>query len=212
MQKKGKLINVTAALCLLVVISCSPTNINAVWKDPQYQGGKLKNILVIGGSTEQTIRRLFEDEFTARFKTQGTNAIQSYRIFPSEKDLDKDSIESKSSELGIDAILIMRLVNTKIEKDYNPAPNYYYRNTYFYDWPNRYSRFYTQGSHARYYDDRLGYSEYEVANVETSIYDSQTGKMIWSAQSKTVLGGSRELEISSLIDVVMKSLSENQLL
>ena len=63
-----------------------------------------------------------------------------------------------------------------------------------------------------YYDDRLYYSEYEVANVETSIYDSQTGKMIWSAQSKMVLGGSRELEISSLIDVVMRSLSENQLL
>ena len=116
--------------------------------------------------------------------------------------------------MGIDGILIMRLVDTKTEKNYNPAPNsFYYRNTYFYDWPNRYSRVGPGGGlSAYYYDDRLLASEYEVANVETSIYDSQTGKMIWSAQSKTVLGGSRDLEISSLIDVVMKSLADNQLL
>ena len=41
MKKKGKLISVTAALCLSVVASCSLTNLNAVWMDPQYQGGKL---------------------------------------------------------------------------------------------------------------------------------------------------------------------------
>ena len=213
MQKKGKLIRVIAALCLLVAASCSLTNLNAVWKDPQYQGGKLKNVLVIGGSTNQVIRRIFEDEFTARLKTRGTNALPSYNIFPSAKTLDKDTIDSKSQDLGVDAILITRVVDTKVKRELTPQPyNVYYRGTYFYDWPNRYSRFYSRSYPGRYYDERSHYSEYEVVNVETNLYDVQTGKLIWSGMLNTLIGGSNELEITSLVEVIMKSFSENQLI
>ena len=213
MRKKGNLISATVAFCLLVAASCSLTNLNAVWKDPQYQGGKLKNVLVIGGSTNQVVRRIFEDEFTARFKSRGTNAIPSYTIFPSEKTLDKDTIESKSRDLGIDAMLIARVVDTKTKRELTPAPsNFYYRDTYFYDWPNRYSRFYAGPFSAGPYNNRLYYSEYEVVNIETTIYDTQTGKLIWSALSYTVLGGSTALEVSSVAEVIMKNLTENQLI
>jgi len=213
MRKKGKLISAVAALCLLAAASCSLTNLNAVWMDPQYQGGKLKNVLVVGGSTNQVVRRIFEDEFTARLKTRGTHAIPSYSIFPSEKTLDKDAIESKSRDLGIDAMLIARVVDTKTKRELTPTPsNYYYRDTYFYDWPNRYSRFYSGSISARYYDDRRYYSEYEVVNLETNIYETQSGKLIWSALSDTVVGGSSGLEVSSVIEVIMKKLSENQLI
>ena len=213
MRKKGKLISITAALCLSVVASCALTNLNAVWMDPQYQGGKLKNVLVIGGSTNQVVRRIFEDEFTARLKTRGTDAIPSYSIFPSENTLDKDVIESKSRELGIDSMLIARVIDTKTKRELTPTPyNNYYRNTYFYDWPNRYSRFYSGSVSARYYDDRRYYSEYEVVNLETNLYDTQTGKLIWSALSDTVIGGPSDLEVSSIVEVIMKKLSENQLI
>ena len=213
MKKKGKLISVSAAICLSVVASCSLTNLNAVWMDPQYQGGKLKNVLVIGGSTNQVVRRIFEDEFTARLKTRGTNAIPSYSIFPSENTLDKDTIESKSRDLGIDSMLITKVVDTKTKREITPAPyNVYYRDTYFYNWPNRSSRFYSGNNPGRYHNDRRYYSEYEVVNLETNIYETQTGKLIWSALSDTVVGGSNELEISSIVEVIMKNLSENQLI
>jgi hypothetical protein len=213
MQKKRRLISVTAAVCLIFAASCSLTNLNAVWKDPQYQGGKLKNVLVIGGSTNQVVRRIFEDEFTARLKTRGTDAIPSYSIFPSEETLDKDAIESKSRDLGIDSMLITKVVDTKTKREITPAPyNVYYRDTYFYNWPNRSSRFYSGNNPGRYHNDRLYYSEYEVVNLETNIYETQTGKLIWSALSDTVVGGSNELEISSIVEVIMKKLSENQLI
>ena len=213
MQKKGIFIRVTAAVCLIFAASCSLTNLNAVWKDPQYQGGKLKNVLVIAGSTNQVVRRIFEDEFTARLKIRGTNAIPSYSIFPDEKSLEKDIIESKSRDLGIDSMLIARVVDRKTKREITPARySNYYRDTYFYDWPNRYSRFYSGPYPRRYDDQRSHYSEYEVVNLETNIYDTQTGKLIWSMLSDTAVGGSSELEISSIIEVIMKSLSENQLI
>jgi hypothetical protein len=168
---------------------------------------------VIGGSTNQVVRRIFEDEFTARFKTRGTNAIPSYRIFPDENSLDKDAIDAKSQDLGIDALLIARVVDRKIKRELTPAPySNYYQGTYFYDWPNRYSRYYSGPYPLRYDDERPRLSEYEVVNLETNIYDTRTGKLIWSALSNTIVGGSSKLEISSIIDTIMKSLSENQLI
>jgi len=213
MQKKGIFIRVTAAVCLIFAASCSLTNLNAVWKDPQYQGGKLKNVLVVGGSTNQVIRRIFEDEFTARLKTHGTNAIPSYNIFPSEKTLEKDTIDAKSQELGIDSLLIARVVDTKTKRELTPTRySNYYRGTYFYNWPNRYSRFYSGPYPRRYEDEGSYFSEYEVVNIETNLYDTQTGELIWSGLSNTIVGGSSELEVSSIIEVIMKSLSENQLI
>ncbi|UCD77931.1 MAG: hypothetical protein JSW26_21350 [Desulfobacterales bacterium] len=213
MRKKRKLINAAVAFCLLVAASCSLTNLNAVWKDPQYQGGKLKNVLVICESTNQVVRRIFEDEFTARFKSRGTNAIPSYTIFPSEKTLNKDTIESKSRDLGIDSMLVARIVDTKTKREVTPAPStYYYRDIYFYDWPNPYSPFYSSSLPGRFYNDRLYYREYEVVNLDTGIYETQTGRLIWSALSDTVVGGSTELEISSVVETIMKNLAENQLI
>jgi len=213
MRKNGKLIGVAAALGLLVLASCSLTNLNAVWKDPQYQGGKLKNVLVIGASKNEVVRRILEDEFSARFKSRGTNAIASYTVFPSQNTLDKDTIESKSRALGLDAMLIAKVVDTKTKQELTSASSgYYYRDTYFYDWPNRYSRFYSGPYPGRFYNDRLYYSEYEVVNLETTIYDTQTGKMIWSARSDTVLGGSSELEVNSVVATIMKNLAENNLI
>jgi hypothetical protein len=212
-KQKENIISVAVAVCLIFAASCSLTNLNAVWKDPQYQGGKLKNVLVIGGSTNQVIRRIFEDEFTASLNTRGTNAIPSYSIFPNEKSLEKDTIESKSRDLGIDSMLIARVIDTKTKREIAPARySNYYRDTYFHDWPNRYSRFYSGPYPRRYDDDRSRFSEYEVVNLETNIYDTQTGKLIWSMLSDTAVGGSSELEISSIIEVIMKSLSENQLI
>ncbi|MFC1880285.1 hypothetical protein ACFL2S_02155 [Thermodesulfobacteriota bacterium] len=213
MQQNGKIISVTATVCLIFAVSCSLTKLNAVWKDPQYQGGKLKNVLVIGGSTNQVVRRIFEDEFTAKLKIRGTDAMPSYRIFPSGKDLDKTAIESKSRDLGIDSMLIARVVDTKTKREVRPVPyNSYYGDTYFYNWPNRYSRANSGSISRRYYNDRLYDSEYEVVNLETNVYDTQTGKLIWSALSDTVVGGSNEIEISSIVEVIMKNLSENQLI
>ena len=213
MRLKEKLISVTAALCLLMTASCSLTNLNAVWKDPQYQGGKLQNILVIGGTKNQIVRRLTEDEFTARFKSRGTNAIPSYTVFPSAKTLDKATIEASGRDLGIDSILFARVIDIKTKQQFTPAPStYYYRDIYFYDWPNRYSRFYSDTLAGGYSNNRAYLSEYEVANFETSIYETQTGKLIWSALSDTVIGGDTLLEVNSVIDVIMKNLAENQLI
>ena len=201
MEKNRGILRVAAAVCLLVLTSCSATTMSAVWKDPNYQGGELKKVLVVGVAKDDAIRRLFEDEFTARLKTHGTDAYPSYSLIPSAEMLDEDTVNAKIENLGMDAVLVTRFVNRKKETVYTPGTTYYSGG-----WYNWYSRGYGYASSPGYY------SEYEVISLSTNIYETQTGKMIRSGMSDTVTGGSAETEIKDLIDVITKSLSSDQLI
>lgn len=205
MKRKRGLFSIIAAAFLLVMTSCSATTLNTVWKDPNYQGGKLKKLLIIGVAKKQVLRRSFEDKFVAQLKAHGTDAISSYSVIPSDEKLDKVTVESKIKTLGVDAVLVTRLVNRKKEKEYIPAavPP---AGPYHGGWYRGYERGYGYAVSPGYY------TEYETVNLETNIYDTQAEKLIWSGSSDTVLGGSVEAEIESLIKLIMKSLSDNQLI
>ena len=204
MKRKWGVLRVTAAIGLLLAASCSTTTMSAVWKDPEYQGGRLKKVLVIGVSKNDVIRRLFEDEFTAQLKTHGTDAYPSYRIIPSTQMLDEDTVNAKIENMGMDAVLVTRFVNSKKEAVYTPGTPYY--PAYAGGWYNWYSAGYGYVTSPGYF------SEYEVISLSTNIYDTETGKMIWSGLSDTVTGGAAQTEIEGLIDVITKSLQKGGLI
>jgi hypothetical protein len=190
-----------ATFCLMFAVSCSTTTLNTVWKDDNYQGGKLKEIIIIGVARNQTIRRLFEDEFAKRLKDRGLEAFASYTVIPSEGMLDKVTVESKIKNLEVGAVLVTRLLESKKERAYAiPA------RTYRRGWYDYYYRSYE-------YNRQLNnYYEYEVVNLETNIYETQAGNLIWSGLSETFVQGTDQEEIRSFIEVIMKSLSDNQLI
>jgi len=176
--------------------------LKTVWKDSKYQE-KLKEVLIIGVAKEKTIRRLFEDEFVGLLKARGVDALASYTLIPSEGILDKATVESKIKNLGVDAVLVTRLVESKKERAY-AVPARTHRGGG--GWYGYYNRSYE-------YNRQLdNYYEYEVVNLETNIYETHAGNLIWSGLSETFVQGTDQEEIKSFIKVIMKSLSDNQLI
>ncbi len=204
MKRKREIFSIISAAFLLVTTSCSVTTLDPVWKDPNYQGGKLEKVLVIGIAKNQTNRILFEDGFVAQLKAHDTDGISSYTVIPSEERLDEVKVNTKIKTLGVGAVLVTRVVNRKKEKEYVPAadPKHGRRR----GWYGQYSRGYGYATSPGYY------TEYEVVNLETKIYDTKTEKLIWSGLSDTILRGSIEQEIKSVIKAIIKSLSSNQLI
>ena len=200
MERKKMMIYMMAVVLPAVFTSCLITTLDTVWKDPQHQGGELNNILVIGIAKNQTIRRVFEDDFVAKLGTYGAHAVSSYRILPTEEMLDKDTVDAQIQTLNIDAVLLTRLVDKNKETEYRVYGNRRY------DWHGWYSKSYS------YANTSFSYKEYEVLKIETNVYDAKSGEMIWSALSDTVTGGSNEVEIKSLIKVITKSLSDSGLI
>lgn len=191
---------IIAVLCLPFLASCLITTLDTTWKDPDYKGSHLDNILVIGATKNQTIRRVVEDDFVAKLMAHGAEASSSYKIIPTEDMLDRDVLESKIKTLNVDAVLITRVVERKKEKEVYASGNRPY------NWYGWYSRSYSYSSSSLYK------KEHEVLQIETSIFDTNTGEMIWSALSDTIKGGSVEVEIKSLTRVIMKSLLDSGLI
>lgn len=203
MKKNWGIFIILAAVYLSFTASCASTSVKTVWKDQNYQGGKIKNVFVIGVAKNPTIRRLFEDTFVEQLKAQGVDGFASYKAIPSEGKLDEATVKSKIKGMGVDAVLVTRLVDATKQRVYaQPA---YSPRGYYGGWHGYYSR-----SYAVPYPDN--YYEYEVASLETKLYETKTEKMIWSGLTETYIEEKNEEVIKSFIKVIIKSLSDSELI
>lgn len=204
MKRNGLIFSILAAACLFFTASCASTSVKTVWKDQNYQGGKIKNVFVIGVSKNPTIRRLFEDVFVEQLKAHGVDGFASYQTIPSEGKLDEATVRSKIKGMGVDVVLVTRVLDTTKEKIY-AQPTYSPRAYYPGGWYGYYSRTYAAPFPDNYY-------EYEVASLETNLYETKTEKMIWSGLTETYIEEKNEEVIKSFIKVIIKSLSDSELI
>jgi hypothetical protein len=55
----------------LVLAACASTSLTNSWRDPAYTGPQLKKVMVMGVSTQPSVRRVFEDEFVNELEAAG---------------------------------------------------------------------------------------------------------------------------------------------
>jgi hypothetical protein len=206
MKGKKRVYIILFFISFFIMTSCATTTLNTVWKDDSYQG-RITNILVMGISKQQVRKRFFEDEFVRQLQDHGLSATSSYRIFPSERMLEKDMVLSKIRGMGIDTFLITRMVDKKTVETYVPGKVVHYA-------PPRTHRSwhgYYAGSYGAIYEP--GYTiKDEVVVLETNLYDAESEELIWTALSETVKEGPEERVIKNFIKLIMKNLSEKNLI
>lgn len=175
-----------AALALLAMSGCgSSTRLASVWSDPTFTTNSLNHLMVISVGKDVTIRRVFEDRFTAALRAKGAGAQPSYPLF-SENVLDSASVSMKMHEDHCDGVFVTRVVDQKTLKTYYPPTSGYIRSTapYYSGWYGYYSSGFT-------YVTTPGYTvENQVVSLETNLYRVSDSKLVWSALSTTWVGQS----------------------
>ena len=203
-----------AILSLFLMSSCASTKLAAVWKDESHTE-KVNNVLVIGISKKTTVKRFFEDEFVKRLKSRGISAVPSYSVFTAEGKLKKGDIEAKARELGLDAVLMTRLIDKKTLQTYIPGQVYVAPGRSYDRYYDHYRRWGYYGYYGRGYDYIYtpGYTiEEQVVYMETNLYLTERDKLIWSALSETFIEGAPYDLIKSFIDVLINRLSKSNLI
>jgi hypothetical protein len=78
---------------------------------------------MIGGPGEETsVRRNFEDEFLARLRAAGIDALASYRYMAEDEKLDETKLKEAAQKAGADAIIFAR--SLQVEQKTNIGPSY----------------------------------------------------------------------------------------
>ncbi|HEX8947836.1 MAG TPA: hypothetical protein VF790_02670 [Dissulfurispiraceae bacterium] len=196
-----------AVLVSFALASCSTTRLGSVWKDDSLRAGQFRKVLVLCEGDAPSDRKLLEDGFGEALKARGIETVPGYAVFPPGKS-DRRIAASKMKELGIDAVLSTRMV-----AQWHVEPEYYtgraarlYSNVpaYYQGWNN-------------YYTQRPPFSLwpvhrfYKVYRFETTLRDTGTEKVVWSALSDTSAWEAFSPEIKSFVSVIMRKLARDGL-
>jgi hypothetical protein len=169
----------------VLVLACEPASmITASWKSPDLKTKKYNSVMVAALTTHAVAKAAVEKELEAELEKHNVTAASSIDLLPMEfsnVDSDRVVIMNKVKEKDIQAILTISLLKKETETHYVPGEYAYdpYRFGYYRDFWGYYSRWHSYGYVPGYYEENTVYY------IESNLYDSETEKLVWSAQSKT---------------------------
>jgi hypothetical protein len=198
----GRIVGSLIAAALLLG-GCAATQIINQWSNPNYPAASFKRILVIGVSQQTSIRRNFEDEFVAQLRTAGADAVPSYELTPESGPVEESRLARAVTQADADAVITTRLVRVERKADYIPGNYGPYPGFGFYRW-------YSPAWMGFYEPPRVHF--YDIYISETSLYDVQNDRLVWSGIAKTTQLGDFRQETKEYVGVVIAALREKNLL
>ncbi|MBK6264422.1 hypothetical protein JKA74_05185 [Marivirga sp. S37H4] len=199
----------------LLMVSCGPTTrVTGSWTNPEVpQQRKYSDILVTAMIDNVNVRQSIESELKNELSNEGVKVTRGFDLFPpslrDEKMGSKEDLLDAIGQNGFDGILTVALIDKETETRYIPG-------TYIYA---PISRFGYYGNFWGYYNhwypqvyDRGYYAEDKRYFLETNLYDADSERLIWSAQSETVNPKSILSFSTEFAEMIKNNLKEENLL
>ncbi len=204
-QDIGTRRSLTRAWMMLAVVlalaGCAETTIRTAWLDPGYTGGAFHKIVVAGVQGTVADRRVFEDVFSNHLRAAGIDAVPGYQLIPDDAKGDEPRWNAAVQGSGADGVLVARLVRidtrTQVTTALVPAP--WVMGTGPYGW---YPGWVTMP------DVR----QYDVAIIETTLFDVRSRKVVWAATSETFNVSDVGRQAASMAETIIRELAQRGLL
>jgi hypothetical protein len=199
---------IIAVLASLALLGAGSPKLALSWKNPNYDGGEFKNILVLAINGKAVNRAEFEDDLVAAITRPGQKAYPSYEFMPRPDvtPIDMNDLRGLVREQKFDAILVARL--TKAQKKTTCVPGEIYTPVVYYQ------TFY--GYYGAVYPVVYspGYMKTEKqAQVEVNFYSTAKpdGELVWTGTTNTFDSSSVMKVIKQLVKVFTKELEKQNL-
>jgi hypothetical protein len=159
-------------LVLLATGGCSSLKTVEMWQKPAAQTHRYQKIMILGVNRNENLRKLFENIVVGELGRHGVVAVAGHTYIPDMDKTSLDAIVAAVRAAGCDAVLTTRpqsVGDNKVTQGGEKGSIY--------------------GAGARNAYDFLS------ATLQTSLYDSATQEMVWSATVKT-FDADREVRVS----------------
>ena len=200
MTKSSLIKTVTLALTVLVIAGCANTKPIGEWSNKSFSG-KLNNILIIGVTSRSDRRRVFEDKFVGGLAALKVNATPSYELIESSLYLSRAVVENAIKGQNIEAVLVTRIAGVK-EKEVYRAPDNQDENLSYFSYYDK-----------SFHQANDGYTaQYRTVALETNLYDTESGDLVWSMQSETMDASQPRQVIEDQIELTISTLAKRGLI
>ena len=202
----------TALLLAIVLTSCAKTKFTKQWIDEDFAGPPYDDILVLVVADKMGNRQDAENYIVKKLDEAGINAMQSYDILPKTETIDAEAVGKAIEGLQLDSVIVMYATGVTEEEYYVPARRFGVYSGYGYGHAH-YGSFYNYYPHAYTYVYIPGYDNtHHVVAIETSLFDIENAKMVWSGQSNTFAPESVDDVINSITVLTINELKKKKII
>jgi len=202
-------------LALLFVIgsaSCANTKFTKQWVSEDFNQQPYDDILVLVVADKMGNRQDAENYIVEKLGEAGIDAMPSFDILPKTEIIDKEAVGKAIDGLQLDAVIVMFATGITEDEYYVPARRFGVYAGYGYGHAH-YNSFYNYYPHAINYVYIPGYDNtHYVVTLETSLFDLNTGDMIWSGQSNTFAPESVDDVIHNITVLTIKELKKKNII
>jgi len=93
---------------LALLASCEPSRLQTQQDNPAYAGKPFKSVMVVGVTTDELVRRPFEDRMVAMLGKRGVKGIQGYSQIASRGKVQEAELRDAIVRSGAEGVLITR--------------------------------------------------------------------------------------------------------
>jgi hypothetical protein len=200
---------VSLALITLALTASAGTKLAFTWRNPTYNGGSFKNILVLAVNGKATRRADFEDAMSAAVARPGVQAAQSYSYIPrpDATPIDPAQLRDIVTNQHFDAILVASITKFKKTQTYIPGDAV--------QLPPELVNFYGYYAAVTPVVYTPGYMQTDTkAQIETNLYSTSPGDgtLAWSGTSSIVDPRSPSSAIKDVVKLVVVQLQKQNLI
>ena len=196
-------------LIVLFISSCgSTTAITASYKEPN-ANGDYKKVFITALTDNNAAKQNVENRISELLVSRGASTVKSVDVLPPNfrkvaESKDKELVIQRIREKGCDAIMTIALVNKENETRYVQGTSYYPAGIPYYGgfgayYAYGYDNFYSPGY---YTTDKIYY-------LEVNLYDADSEKLVWSAQSKTYNPDSLDDFLNGYVKAIGEDMTKN---
>ena len=168
----------TGLFLSMMILSCSPsTELTDIYSDDSFAGKEIKKILVLGMTTDEWKKKVYENEFRSELMSYNVEVLTAWQELPKGEQLNKETFEKYFKDKNVDAVLVAIEGGESTDKTlYTAGSGNVYVGVGFYG-------FYA--STASYYFNSDYLAEEKVVHMRTNLYETTDAKLIWSAKSQS---------------------------
>ncbi len=194
------------SLLLLLSWSCTKqtTTLVDTWSDTDYPAQGIDKFLVVGTSPNRLVRKTFEVAMRDRLNRQsGIEAMASLEAISTEEEISTATFEQYFKDSGIDAVLVTRVVDAKEAAKFKKGDKHQQLNPYYNDFFSYYRRMIVK------VPEPGTFNYGKMVQLETNVFETEEGKLIWRALSQSYDEGNTEKVIDDLTKLILKQMKED---
>ena len=188
----------TGMLLMLVALvsGCQSTSIRSAWFDTDFTGPPLRKIIVVAGTDNVSDARAFEDAFVERLRAAGVDGVAGYSVITDAARASEATFVANILNSGAQGLLLVRLlgVDTRTQVSTTMVPGGIAWGAG--NW----------GGSTPMMVPVQQVSQYDLATVETKLFDTKTKQLVWAATTSTFNPRSVARETPAFADLIIGQL------